>query len=102
MMSDALRWVAPVPLALAVLIMQPPTQSVAKATTTELDSGGGTSKAINPGEVRVAGQRKFGGTSNSGTPSVGTRSMGTNSSQGTGRRFVDNRFSKRTVSGGIL
>ncbi len=105
MMSDVLRWVVPVPLALAVLIMQPPTQTVAKATTTELDSGRSTAKAINPGEVRVAGQRKFGGTSNSGTPSAGTRSAGTrsagtNSSQGTGRRFVDNRFSKRTVSGG--
>jgi len=66
MMSDVLRWVVPVPLALAVLVMQPPPQSVAKATTTELDSGGSTAKAINPGEVRVAGQRKSGGTSNSG------------------------------------
>jgi hypothetical protein len=104
MMSDVLRWVVPVPLALAVLIMQPPAQSVAKATTTELDSGGSTSNAINAGEVRVAAQRKFGstsnsGTSNSGTSSGGTRSTGMNSSEGTGRRFVDNRFSRRNVSG---
>ena len=108
-MSDVLRWVVPVPLALAVLIMQLPTQWVAKATTTELDSGRSTFKAINPGEVRVAGDRKFGGTpsrgtpssgtSNSGTSNSGTRGMGVNSSQGTGRRFVDNRFSKRSVSG---
>jgi Beta/Gamma crystallin len=109
-MSDVLRWVVPVPLALAVLVMQLPTQGVANATTTELDSGQSASKAINPGEVRVANQRKFGGTSysgtsnsgtsNSGTSNRGTRNTGTNSGEGTGHRFVDNRFNKRNVSGG--
>jgi hypothetical protein len=45
--------------------MQPATESAAKATSTEPDSGKSTSKAINPGEVRVASRTRSSATNNS-------------------------------------
>jgi cytoskeletal protein RodZ len=83
MLSDVLRRGVPVLLALAVLVMQPATQSAAKATSTEPDSGKSTSKAINPGEVRVA---------------MRTRSAGTNSGKATSRTVSKQSVSKQNVS----
>src|SRR5450755_2667735 len=98
MLSDVLRRGVPVLLALAVVIMQPATQSAAKATTTEPDSGKSTSKAINPGEVRVAMRTRSTGTNSSSVSKQNVSSV--KRSSGTGKKLSTNK-AKGTKKAGV-